>query len=81
MARVRFDVGFEDPVWCNRNHVILVEEGALTLELEEEIITVMTGEIIRLGEARHRASNRGSVPTTLLIISDLIEPIGRTQPH
>lgn len=74
VARVRFDVGFEDPAWCTRNHVILVEEGTLTLEFEHETVNVETGEVIRLaGEVLHRASNRGTVPTTLLIVSDLIE--------
>lgn len=82
VARVRFDAGFEDPAWCPRNHVILVEDGALTIELEGETMTVEAGEILRLAaNTRHRASNRGSIPTTLLIISDLIDSADSPHHH
>lgn len=74
VARVRFDVGFEDPHVCQRSHVILVEDGELTLELDGSILTAAAGEVIRItAGTAHRASNQGNVPTTLLIISDLHE--------
>lgn len=74
ILRLRFEVGFEDPNFCQRGHVILVEQGTLTLELEGELLTVEKGEVVRLTPGtRHRAANRGELPTELLIISDLTE--------
>ncbi|OQX67741.1 MAG: hypothetical protein B6A08_13740 [Sorangiineae bacterium NIC37A_2] len=74
VLRLRFEPGFEDPNVCERGHVILVEQGTLSIELDGEVLTAEKGEVVRLTPGtRHRAANRSSVPTELLIISDLTE--------
>lgn len=67
--------GFSDPNWCRRSHILFVLEGTLTLELEGEVITLQAGNAFWLAEdTRHRAANRGTVPTVLFLASDWRPP-------
>jgi mannose-6-phosphate isomerase-like protein (cupin superfamily) len=69
---LRFEPGFADPSWCERSHVLYVLRGALHVELESGAVEILAGQSLRLAHGeRHRAANRGAVPTELLAVSDL----------
>jgi quercetin dioxygenase-like cupin family protein len=67
---LEFAPGFGDPNWCARGHTGYVLEGSLSLEFEDRVEPIGTGEgfVIDPG-TRHRASNPGAVPVRLFIVS------------
>jgi quercetin dioxygenase-like cupin family protein len=69
---LRFAPGFADPNWCERAHVIYVLSGVLELELREGTQRVAAGNGCWLDAGTpHRASNPGSQPADMIIVSDV----------
>jgi quercetin dioxygenase-like cupin family protein len=72
MTLLRFEVGFEDPNWCTRSHVLFIVEGALSVELETQTVVVSAGDAIALDPGtRHRVAVIGSEATTVFALSEL----------
>jgi hypothetical protein len=68
-------VGFSDPVWCERAHVLYVVEGAFGLELEDREAVLGPGECGVLDRGtRHRAKNAGNAPVVVFVVSDRWPP-------
>ena len=68
---LEFAPGFADPNWCERGHSGYVFKGALRMEYEagtDEDYGAGEGFHIEAG-TRHRASNPGSTPVRLFIVS------------
>jgi mannose-6-phosphate isomerase-like protein (cupin superfamily) len=71
-ALLRFEPGFADPNWCQRSHVFHVLEGALELELENEIQRIGPGEASWVDSGtRHRARNPlPGIANVVFVVSD-----------
>jgi quercetin dioxygenase-like cupin family protein len=72
VVRLRFEPGFADPDWCRSSHVLYVELGTLSVELETETIDIHAGGVLRLDAGTpHRARNLGATPVELFVVSRL----------
>ena len=72
VGMLRFEPGFADPNWCERAHVIYVLSGTLELELRDRTQRVTAGNGCWLDAGTpHRASNPGSEPAAMVIVSDI----------
>jgi quercetin dioxygenase-like cupin family protein len=68
---LEFAVGFSDPEWCERGHVLYVVEGVLGIELAEREFSIHGGECAVLDAGtRHRAKNVGTGRVILFVVSD-----------
>ncbi len=68
---LEFGVGFEDPNWCERGHIIYTISGALELVLADatERLDAGDGCVLNPGTP-HRARNPGPHPVRLLVVSN-----------
>lgn len=72
LVLLRFQPGFADPNRCTRSHVLVVQEGVLTVELDDETLELRPGDALRLPRGTgHRALNRGSTDVLVLAVSDI----------
>ncbi|MBP7148782.1 MAG: cupin domain-containing protein [Acidobacteria bacterium] len=67
---LEFGPGFADPNWCERGHSGYVIAGVLRFEFADGTEEVGAGEGFAFEPGtRHRASNPGTVPVVLFIVS------------
>lgn len=72
LVLLRFQPGFVDPHRCTRSHVLVVQEGVLTVELDDETLELHPGDALRLPRGTgHRAQNRGTSDVLVLAVSDI----------
>lgn len=75
VARLRFEPGFADPNWCTNSHVLYVELGQLSVELESETLEIQAGQFLHLSAGTlHRAKNLGRGPVEVFVVSQLTLP-------
>jgi quercetin dioxygenase-like cupin family protein len=67
---LEFAPGFEDPNWCEREHVMYVIEGELELVLRDRTEQLQAGDgCVIARNTRHRAKNSGHAPVRLFVVS------------
>ncbi len=81
LAVLRFAPGFDDPLRCERSHVLYVLQGELELQLDHGCERLAAGEacVIERGTG-HRARNFSSEPVLVLALSD-VDPPGQSTEH
>lgn len=67
---LEFAPGFLDPAWCRGGHAGYVLSGSLRMEYEDGADVLGQGDAFWIeGAVPHRASNPGSTPVRLVIVT------------